>query len=41
MRVLLSARRVLEPEGVVEVTWDKGVMLKRQVDGWGEVMRWA
>lgn len=31
--VFLSTRRVLEPEGTVEVALDRGVMVKRQVDG--------
>jgi hypothetical protein len=37
--VFLRTRRVLLPEGVVEVTWERGVMVKRQVEGWGEEMR--
>jgi hypothetical protein len=41
VRVFWRTRRILSPEGVVEVTWERGVMLKRQVEGWGEVMRWA
>lgn len=41
VRVFLRERRSLLPEGMVDITWDRGMMLKRQSLGLGVSTRWA